>query len=178
MVLPRRKIFALGFLLMVINRLCAFVLPLSTKPLIDRVINHNQLQLLTPLVSAVLGATLIQGITSFSLTQLLSKSAQRLISELRQKVQRHIGLLSVSYYDANKSGALVSRIMSDVEGVRNLVGTGLVDFAEASSPRLSLSDFCCSPISSSDDRPGRVFQLALSLTLKKAFTTNYPPHFR
>ena len=71
----------------------------------------------------------MQGVTSFSLTQLLSKSAQRLIAELRQKVQRHVGRLPVSYYDANKSGVLVARIMSDVEGVRNLVGTGLVDFA-------------------------------------------------
>ena len=77
---------------------------------------------------AVLGATLIQGITSFTLTQLLSKDAQRLIAELRRKVQEHIGRLPVAYYDANKSGALVSRIMSDVEGVRNLIGTGLVEF--------------------------------------------------
>src|SRR5580698_7562900 len=129
MILPRRKIFALGFLLMVINRLCALVLPGSTKFLIDNIIGKKQSQWLGPLVGAVLGATLIQGLTTFSLTQLLSKSAQRLISELRQKVQRHIGLLPVSYYDANKSGALVARIMSDVEGVRNLVGTGLVDFA-------------------------------------------------
>ena len=86
------------------------------------------MDLLTPLVLAVLGATLIQGVTSFALTQILSKAAQRLIAELRQKVQRHIGLLPVAYYDSNKSGVLVSRIMSDVEGVRNLIGTGLVDF--------------------------------------------------
>src|SRR5207247_1993745 len=85
-------------------------------------------QLLTPIVLGVLAATLIQGTTSFSLTQLLSKAAQRLIAELRRKVQQHIGRLQVSYYDANKSGAPVSRIMSDVEGVRNLIGTGLVDF--------------------------------------------------
>ena len=72
---------------------------------------------------------MVQGITSFSLTQLLSKTGQRLISELRQKVQRHVGLLPVGYYDANKSGVLVSRIMTpDVEGIRNLIGTGLVDF--------------------------------------------------
>src|SRR5205823_5459606 len=79
-------------------------------------------------VLIVFGATLVQGISSFSLTQLLSKEAQRLIAELRRKVQEHIGRLPVAYYDANKSGVLVSRIMSDVEGVRNLVGTGLVDF--------------------------------------------------
>jgi subfamily B ATP-binding cassette protein MsbA len=77
----------------------------------------------------VLTATIIQGITSFSLTQLLSKAAQRLIAELRQKVQAHVGRLSVSFHDSTKSGVLVSRIMSDVEGVRNLIGTGLVDLA-------------------------------------------------
>jgi ABC-type multidrug transport system fused ATPase/permease subunit len=129
MILPRRKIFALGFLLMMVNRLCALVLPASTKYLIDNVIGKREVQVLGPLVGAVLAATLLQGVTSFSLTQLLSKAAQRLIAELRQKVQRHIGLLPVTYYDANKSGVLVSRIMTDVEGVRNLIGTGLVDFA-------------------------------------------------
>ena len=75
----------------------------------------------------MLAATVVQGITSFSLTQLLSKAAQRLITELRQKVQAHIGRLPVSFHDSTKSGVLVSRIMSDVEGVRNLIGTGLVD---------------------------------------------------
>jgi subfamily B ATP-binding cassette protein MsbA len=125
---PRRGKIALGFLLMLINKLCGLVLPGSTKFLLDDVIGKRQVQLLMPLVGAVLLATLIQGITSFSLTQLLSKEGQRLIAELRRKVQEHVGRLPVGYYDANKSGALVSRIMSDVEGVRNLVGTGLVDF--------------------------------------------------
>ena len=129
MVLPRRKLFAIGFVLMGINRLCSMVLPYSTKYLIDGVIGKRDIHMLGPIVGAVLAATLIQGITSFSLTQLLSKAGQRLIAELRQKVQRHIGLLPVAYYDANKSGVLVSRIMTDVEGVRNLVGTGLIDLA-------------------------------------------------
>jgi ABC-type multidrug transport system fused ATPase/permease subunit len=124
---PRRGLLALGFLLMVINRVSGLVLPYSTKYLIDTVMIKHHLQLLKPLVGLVLLATLIQGATSFSLTQLLSKAAQRLIAELRSKVQMHIGRLSVTFHDANKSGALVSRIMSDVEGVRNLVGTGLVD---------------------------------------------------
>jgi ABC-type multidrug transport system fused ATPase/permease subunit len=84
--------------------------------------------LLLPIVFAVVGATLLQGITSFTLTQLLSKSAQRMITDMRKQVQAHIGRLSVSYYDSNKTGVLVSRIMSDVEGIRNLIGTGLVDF--------------------------------------------------
>src|ERR1700694_3769778 len=114
---------------MIINRICGLALPGSTKILIDDIIGNRRTELLLPLVSAVLGATLLQGITSFSLTQLLSKAAQRLIAELRRKVQRHVGLLPVSYYDSNKSGVLVSGIMSDVEGVRNLVGTGLVEFA-------------------------------------------------
>ena len=126
---PRRTLLALGFFLMVINRLAGFVLPYSSKFLIDDVVGKHHTQLLRPLVWAVLAATLVQGVTSFSLTQLLSKAAQRLIADLRQQVQKHVSRLPVAYYDANKSGALVARIMSDVEGVRNLLGTGLVDFA-------------------------------------------------
>jgi ABC-type multidrug transport system fused ATPase/permease subunit len=124
---PRRALLAAGFGLMVINRVSGLVLPYSTKYLIDNVFIKHQFQLLKPLVLVVLAATVIQGITSFSLTQLLSKAAQRLITELRQKVQAHIGWLPISFHDSTKSGALVSRIMSDVEGVRNLIGTGLVD---------------------------------------------------
>ena len=126
---PRRGLLALGFALMVINRLAGFVLPYSSKFLIDDVVGKHHTELLRPLVFSVLVATLIQGVTSFSLTQLLSKAAQRLIAELRQEVQKHISRLPVAFYDANKTGALVSRIMTDVEGVRNLLGTGLVDFA-------------------------------------------------
>ncbi len=125
---PRWRIVTLGFALMVVNRVSGLVLPASTKYLVDNVIIKRHLSLLYPLVGAVLAATLIQGLSSFALTQTLSKAAQRLISELRKEVQQHIGRLPVSYYDANKTGALVSRIMSDVEGVRNLLGTGLVDF--------------------------------------------------
>src|SRR6201997_726508 len=125
---PRRGLLAMGFVLMVINRLAGFVLPYSSKFLIDDVVGKHHTALLRPLVVSVLLATVIQGITSFSLTQLLSKAAQRLIAELREEVQKHISRLPVAFYDANKSGALVSRIMSDVEGVRNLLGTGLVDF--------------------------------------------------
>jgi subfamily B ATP-binding cassette protein MsbA len=125
----RKKVLAFGFLLMAINRVSALVLPYSTRYLIDSVITKHHVQLLRPLVLTVLAATVVQGITSFSLTQLLSKAAQRLIAELREKVQKHISRLPVSFYDANKTGNLVSRIMSDVEGVRNLLGTGLVDLA-------------------------------------------------
>ena len=126
---PRRGLLALGFLLMLMNRVSGLVLPYSTKFLIDNVISKHHIEQLRSLVLLVLGATLIQGITSFSLTQLLSKAAQRLIAELREKVQTHISRLPVAFYDANKTGNLVSRIMSDVEGVRNLLGTGLVDLA-------------------------------------------------
>ncbi|MCU1243018.1 MAG: transporter, ATPase subunit [Candidatus Acidoferrum typicum] len=125
---PRRGLLALGFLLMAVNRVAGLVLPASTKYFIDNVIGKKQVQLLTPIVLAVLAATVLQGLTSFTLTQLLSKSAQKMITELRRQVQAHIGRLSVSFYDANKTGVLVSRIMSDVEGVRNLIGTGLVEF--------------------------------------------------
>src|SRR5882757_2731277 len=125
---PRRGLLALGFVLMAINRLSGLVLPASTKYLVDNVISKRQIQLLTPIVLAVLAATVLQGLTSFTLTQVLSKSAQKMIAELRRQVQAHVGRLPVSFYDANKTGALVSRIMSDVEGVRNLIGTGLVEF--------------------------------------------------
>jgi len=125
---PRRGVLALGFLLMIINRGSSLVLPYSTKYLIDDIIGKRRSDLLLPLVLAVLSATAIQGATSFALTQLLSKAAQRLIAQLRSEVQAHIGRLPVNYYDANKTGMLVSRIMSDVEGLRNLIGTGLVEF--------------------------------------------------
>ena len=128
LVKPRRGLLALGFVLMAINRVSGLVLPASTKYLVDNVIGKRQMNLLTPIVLGVLAATIIQGATSFTLTQLLSKSAQKMIADLRRQVQAHIGRLPISFYDANKTGALVSRIMSDVEGVRNLIGTGLVEF--------------------------------------------------
>jgi ABC-type multidrug transport system fused ATPase/permease subunit len=125
----RRWLLAFGFLLMIVNRVAGLVLPFSTKFLIDRVLGiHGNPKLLMPLVGIVFTTTAIQAVTSFSLTQLLSKEAQRMITELRQQVQQHVGRLSVAFYDANRTGLLVSRIMNDVEGVRNLIGTGLVEF--------------------------------------------------
>jgi subfamily B ATP-binding cassette protein MsbA len=126
---PRRKVLVVGFVLMAISRVCGLVLPTSTKYLIDNVIGKHQLNLLTPLVLAVLAATVIQGATGFAITQLVSKAGQRLIAELRAKVQAHIGRLPVAYYDANKTGTLVARIMTDVDGIRNLLGTGLIELA-------------------------------------------------
>ncbi len=129
LVRPRRWLLAFGFLLMVINRVAGLVLPFSTKFLVDKVLpKSGNPHLLLPLVGLVFSTTAIQAITSFSLTQLLSKAAQRMITELRQQVQQHVGRLSVAFYDANRTGLLVSRIMNDVEGVRNLIGTGLVEF--------------------------------------------------
>jgi subfamily B ATP-binding cassette protein MsbA len=129
LVAPRRWLLALGFVLMIVKTVAGLVLPFSTKFLIDGVLgSHGKPTLLMPLVGIVFTATAIQAIMSFSLTQLLSKAAQRMITELRQQVQQHVGRLAVSFYDANRTGVLVSRIMSDVEGVRNLIGTGLVEF--------------------------------------------------
>jgi len=125
---PRRWILAVGLLLMLINRVSGLVPAYATKPLFDKVILKHQAGMLVPLVVLVFCAALIQGLTSYSLTQVLSKSSQRMIAELRVKVQAHVGRLPVPYYDTNKTGVLVSRIMSDVEGIRNLLGTGLVDF--------------------------------------------------
>src|SRR5205809_3229674 len=128
LVWPRRRLFLAGLALVFINSVASLVLPGSTKFLIDDVVQKPRQELLMPLAAAVGVSVLIQAVTSYTLIQLLSTSAQRLIADMRVRVQEHIGRLPVRYYDANKTGALVSRIMSDVEGVRNLVGTGLVEF--------------------------------------------------
>jgi len=130
LVAPRVGLLLAGMGLMVINRFAGLVLPYTSKPLLDKVLNqaHPRPDLLPIFIALVFSAMVVQAITSFSLTQLLSKAGQRLIAEMRRQVQRHVGLLSVSYYDENRTGTLVARIMSDVEGVRNLVGTGLVEF--------------------------------------------------
>ena len=123
---PRKGIVSVGLVLIVISRLASLVLPLKSKELLDEIIPNKDLDALISMVLIVSGAILIQAITSFALTRLLSVEAQLLISKLRAKVQKQVLSLPISYFDNNKSGALVSRIMSDVEGVRNLIGTGLV----------------------------------------------------
>ncbi len=128
LVRPRRNLLIFSFLLMIVNRVSGLVLPASTRYLIDNVMHAHELGKLPIIVGAVIGATMIQGVTSYALTQFLSTSGQRLIAELRTRVQEHVGRLPVSYYDENRSGTLVARIMTDVEGVRNLIGTGLLDF--------------------------------------------------
>jgi ABC-type bacteriocin/lantibiotic exporter with double-glycine peptidase domain len=100
---PRRGLLALGLVLMAINRVSGLAIPFTSKYLVDNVMIHHQTRLLTPLVGGVLLATLLQGVTSYTLTQTLSKAAQRMITELRRKVQEHVGRLPVAYYDANKT---------------------------------------------------------------------------
>ncbi len=123
---PRKKLLFVGLILIIINRLSGLVLPGASKYLVDDVINKANMSLLYTLTAAVAGAVLVQSVTSFALTRLLSVEAQHLISILRASVQKHIIYLPTRFFDNTKSGELVSRIMSDVEGVRNLVGTGLV----------------------------------------------------
>jgi ABC-type multidrug transport system fused ATPase/permease subunit len=129
LVKPRRALLALAFVLMAVSRVAGLVLPASTKYLIDDVIGRRQGGLLLPLVGTVVGATVVQGLSSFALVQLVSKAAQKLIAEMRIRVQEHVGRLPIAFHDVNKTGELVSRIMNDVEGLRNLVGTGLVELA-------------------------------------------------
>jgi len=128
LVKPRRMLLAGSFLLMIVNRASGLVLPASTKYLIDNVMGKHQLYMLPRIIGVVVASTLLQGITSYTLTQLLSKAGQRLIAELRMQVQSHIGRLPVAFYDENRTGTLVARIMSDVEGIRNIIGTGIIDF--------------------------------------------------
>lgn len=123
---PRRKTVFAGLLLIMISRAAGLVPPWSTKPFIDDILGQQNLEPLPALLIVVTVSILIQAVTSFLLTKLLSIEAQHLISVLRSKVQKHLLTLPTSFFDNHKSGALVSRVMTDVEGVRNLVGTGLV----------------------------------------------------
>jgi ABC-type multidrug transport system fused ATPase/permease subunit len=170
---PRRLVLLVGLVLMVINRVSGLVLPYSTKYLIDIVIVKKHFALLKPLVLLVLGATAIQGVTSFSLTQLLSKAAQRLIADLRRKVQAHVGRLSVTFHDSTKTGILVSRIMSDVEGVRNLIGTGLVDLV-GGLMSAAIALVVLFHISARMTVLASAFLLLFALSLKRAFGTIRP----
>lgn len=155
LVRPRRWLLMFGLLLVLVRSAASLVLPYTTKALLDRVFLPHRPQLLLPLVLIVFAATAVQAVTSYSLTQLLSKAAQRMITELREQVQTHIGRLPVSFYDSNRTGVLVSRIMTDVEGIRNLIGTGLIEFVGGiataliafsflvkASPRMTLVLFC------------------------------------
>ena len=123
---PRRNLVFIGLVLIVLSRLAGLVLPLQSKVLLDEVVPSKDYGDLWNLLFIVIGAIIVQAVTSFLLTRILSVQAQYLISELRAQVQKKVLSLPIRFFDNTKSGALVSRIMTDVEGVRNLIGTGLV----------------------------------------------------
>jgi subfamily B ATP-binding cassette protein MsbA len=129
LVWAHRKRLALGAVLMILNQAMGLVLPASTKYLIDEVIVKHRTEMLWKIALAAGAATLVQAATSFSLSQVLGVAAQRAITEMRKKVQAQIARLPVSYFDSTQTGKLISRIMNDAEGIRNLVGTGLVQLA-------------------------------------------------
>jgi len=118
---------ALGMLLMIVNRFAGLVLPTSSKYVIDEVVMKQRGQLLVPLALAAGGATIVQALSSFALSQILGVAAQRAITDMRKSVQEHIARLPIRYFDSTQTGILISRIMTDAEGIRNLVGTGLVN---------------------------------------------------
>src|SRR6266404_3244153 len=121
-----RRSLSIGLALMLVNRLSGLVLPASSKYLIDDVIGKHRADVLIPLAAAAAAAVVIQAITTYALSQIVSIAAQRAISDMRKDVQSHVLHLPVSYFDSTKTGILISRIMTDAEGVRNLVGTGLI----------------------------------------------------
>jgi ABC-type multidrug transport system fused ATPase/permease subunit len=129
---PRRNLVFIGLILIVIKSISGLILPWQSKVLLDEVIPNKDFGHLYSLIAIVLGAILVQAVTSYLLTSILSVQAQYLISELRAQVQKKVLSLPISFFDNTKSGALVSRIMSDVEGVRNLIGTGLVQLVGGS----------------------------------------------
>jgi ABC-type multidrug transport system fused ATPase/permease subunit len=129
LVQARKGRLAIGLCLMLLSRVAGLVLPGTSKILLDNVIGKGQRELLVWIVLAAGGATLIQAITSFALSQVLGRAAQHSITEMRRSVQRHVGRLQISFFDQTKTGVLLSRVMTDAEGIRNLVGTGLVELA-------------------------------------------------
>ena len=122
----RRGRLGLGFVLMAVNRLAGLVLPGTSKVLVDDVVGHHRGDLLWPLAAAAAAATLVQAATGFALSQVLGLAAQRSITDMRREVEKHVARLPVAYFDSTKTGVLISRIMSDADGIRNLVGNGLV----------------------------------------------------
>jgi ABC-type multidrug transport system fused ATPase/permease subunit len=123
----RKGRLAVGLAILLVNRVSGLVLPTTARWLIDEVVAKSRREMLPILLAAAAGATVIQAVTSFSLAQLLGKAAQRSITEMRRQVQRHVSKLPIAYFDQTRTGVLLSRVMSDAEGIRNLVGTGLVE---------------------------------------------------
>jgi ABC-type multidrug transport system fused ATPase/permease subunit len=126
---PFRWVLAGSCLLMIVNRICSLAVPISSRYLVNNVMYKHQIEKLPLIVGAVVSAAFIQGITTYILSQQLSIAGEHLIADLRMRVQQHISRLPISFFDSNRAGALVTRIMTDVEGVQNLVGAGLIDFA-------------------------------------------------
>src|SRR6188474_3682025 len=124
-----RRRLSLGLILMLVSRLAGLVLPASSKWLIDDVVGKQRTDLLFPIALAAGAATIVQAVTSFALSQILGVAAQRAITDMRKRVQAHVMRLPIRYFDSTQTGILISRIMSDAEGIRNLVGTGLVQLA-------------------------------------------------
>ncbi len=124
---PQAKLWVLGLALVVVARVTGLALPAAPKFLIDQVIPNRDFDLLYKLVAVILAATVTQGVATYILTQTISKAGQRLITELRIKIYNHVSRLPMRYFDNRKTGEVVSRVMNDVEGVRNLVGTGMVE---------------------------------------------------
>jgi subfamily B ATP-binding cassette protein MsbA len=126
LVWTHRRRLTIGLSLMLVSRLASMVAPLAPQYLIDDVVTKQRFDLLTPIALAVVAATAVQAVTSFALSQILGVAAQRAITDMRKRVQAHVMRLPVRYFDSTQTGVLISRIMSDAEGIRNLVGTGLV----------------------------------------------------
>src|ERR671915_85323 len=126
LVWAHRRRLIIGLVLMLVSRLAGLVLPASSKWLIDEVVGKNRTELLMPIALAAGAATLVQAVTSFALSQILGVAAQRAITDMRKRVQARVMRLPVRYFDSTQTGVLVSRIMTDAEGIRNLVGSGLV----------------------------------------------------
>ncbi|MBO0862981.1 MAG: ABC transporter ATP-binding protein, partial [Chloracidobacterium sp.] len=126
LVIAHRGRLAFGAVLMLINRMVGLVMPASSKYIIDSVIGKHRVELLAPIAIAAGAATLIQAVTSFALSQVLGVAAQRAITEMRKRVQAQVERLPISYFDSTQTGKLISRVMNDAEGIRNLVGTGIV----------------------------------------------------
>src|SRR5688500_16762987 len=121
-----RRYLGIGLVLMLVSRFAGLVPAAASKYLIDEVLGKGRESLLLPLAGAVLVATLVQGVTSYALSQVISVTAQRAITNMRRRVQRHVTRLPIRYFDSTQVGVLVSRVMNDAEGIRNLVGTGIV----------------------------------------------------
>ncbi|MGV3707539.1 MAG: ABC transporter ATP-binding protein, partial [Gemmatimonas sp.] len=124
-----RKSVGIGLVLMLISRATGFVLPASTRTVMDDVIGKGQAELLPKITIAVVAATLLSAITGYALSQVVSVAAQQAIARLREDVQAHLVRLPVRFFDSTKSGVLISRVMNDPEGTRNLVGTGIIQLA-------------------------------------------------